>query len=101
MWLVNVAQRNGPLTMLFFNSQLIHRFPHGLHGLTILDDGTIEWLLDLLQDVVYPSGGLKELASDDGKKLYQAFEQIETFSILTSTTSLHVPHAKFSSMTTS
>jgi len=23
----------------------IHRAPHGLHGLTVLDDETIEWLL--------------------------------------------------------
>jgi len=23
----------------------IHRYPHGLHGLTVLDDETIEWLL--------------------------------------------------------
>jgi len=24
----------------------IHRIPHGLHGLTVLDDQTIEWLLN-------------------------------------------------------
>jgi len=24
----------------------IHRPPHGLHGLTVLDDETIEWLLN-------------------------------------------------------
>jgi len=24
----------------------IHQPPHGLHGLTVLDDETIEWLLD-------------------------------------------------------
>jgi len=29
----------------------IHRPPHGLHGLTILDDETIEWLLNTCPDI--------------------------------------------------
>jgi len=36
----------------------IHRLPHGLHGLTVLDDKTTDWLLDL----VWPCSGLKKLA---------------------------------------
>jgi len=40
----------------------IRRPPHGLHGLTVLDDETIEWLLNTCpRDVVRPSSGLKEL----------------------------------------
>jgi len=43
----------------------IHQSPHGLHGLTVLDDEAIKWLLNskhLHQDLVQPSSGLKELA---------------------------------------
>jgi len=29
----------------------IHRSPHGLHGLTILDDETIEWLLNTYPEI--------------------------------------------------
>ena len=29
----------------------IHRPPHGLHGLTVLDDETIEWLLNTCPDI--------------------------------------------------
>jgi len=29
----------------------IHRSPHGLHGLTVLDDETIEWLLNTCPDI--------------------------------------------------
>jgi len=40
------------------------RHPHGLHSLTVLDDETIEWLLNTCpgpRDPVLPSSGLKEL----------------------------------------
>ena len=30
---------------------LIHRPPHGLQGLTVLDDGTIEWLLNICPEI--------------------------------------------------
>jgi len=30
----------------------IHRPPHGLHGLTVLDDGTIEWLLNACPEML-------------------------------------------------
>jgi len=29
----------------------IHRPPHGLHGLTVLDDETIEWLLNTCPEI--------------------------------------------------
>jgi len=29
----------------------IHRTPHGLHGLTVLDDDTIEWLLNIYPEI--------------------------------------------------
>ena len=29
----------------------IHRPPHGLHGLTVLDDETTEWLLNTCPDI--------------------------------------------------
>ena len=29
----------------------IHRPPHGLHGLTVLDDETTEWLLDTCHEI--------------------------------------------------
>jgi len=29
----------------------IHRSPHGLHGLTVLDDETIEWLLNTCPEI--------------------------------------------------
>ena len=29
----------------------IHRHPHGLHGLTVLDDETTEWLLNTCPDI--------------------------------------------------
>jgi len=29
----------------------IHRPPHGLHGLTVLDDETTEWLLNTFPDI--------------------------------------------------
>jgi len=29
----------------------IHRPPHGLHGLTVLDDETIEWLLTICPEI--------------------------------------------------
>jgi len=29
----------------------IHRPPHGLHGLTVLDDETIEWLLNICPEI--------------------------------------------------
>jgi len=29
----------------------IHRLPHGLHGLTVLDDETTEWLLNTCPDI--------------------------------------------------
>jgi len=29
----------------------IHRTPHGLHGLTVLDDETTEWLLNTRPDI--------------------------------------------------
>ena len=42
---------------------LIHRPPHKLHGLTVTDDETLEWLLNTCpRDVVRLSSGLKELA---------------------------------------
>jgi len=30
---------------------LIHRPPHGLHGMTVLDDETTEWLLNTCLDI--------------------------------------------------
>jgi len=42
--LVSVAQEIKPLTIVVFQCP-IHRPSHGLHGLTVLDDETIEWLL--------------------------------------------------------
>jgi len=30
---------------------LIHRLPRGLHGLTVLDDETIEWLLSTCPEI--------------------------------------------------
>jgi len=35
----------------------IARPPHGLYGLNILDDETIEWLLNICQEIVRPSSG--------------------------------------------
>jgi len=29
----------------------IHRPPHGLHGLTVLDDEAIEWLLNICPEI--------------------------------------------------
>jgi len=29
----------------------IHRPPHGLHGLTVLDDETTEWLLNICPEI--------------------------------------------------
>ena len=29
----------------------IHRFPHGLHGLTVLNDGATEWLVNTCPDI--------------------------------------------------
>jgi len=29
----------------------IHRLPHGLHGLTVLDDEAIEWLLNTCPEI--------------------------------------------------
>jgi len=29
----------------------IHRSPHGLHGLTVLDDETMEWLLNTCPEI--------------------------------------------------
>ena len=41
----------------------VHRLPHGAHGLMILDDETVERLLNTCpQDLVQPRSGLKELA---------------------------------------
>jgi len=31
----------------------IHRPPHGLHGLTVLDDETIEWLLNICPEILH------------------------------------------------
>jgi len=31
----------------------IHRAPHGLHGLMVLDDETIEWLLNTRPEILY------------------------------------------------
>jgi len=36
----------------------IYRLPHGLYGLTVLDDDTIEWLLNTCPEIyVRPSSG--------------------------------------------
>jgi len=40
---VSVTKQNKPLTTLVHQCP-IHRFPHGLHDLMVLDDETIEWL---------------------------------------------------------
>jgi len=45
MQLVSMVQRNKASTNIFFKCP-IHRPPHGLHGLVVLDDETIEWLLN-------------------------------------------------------
>jgi len=48
--LVSVAQKNKPSTMLFLQCP-IHRSSHGLHGLTVLGDETIEWLLNICHEI--------------------------------------------------
>jgi len=50
-WLENtcVAQKNRPLTCC--PSRPIHRPPYGVHGLTVLDDETIEWLLSTWPEI--------------------------------------------------
>jgi len=40
----------------------IHRPPHGLHGLTVLDDETIEWLLNTCPRFSVAKQWLEELA---------------------------------------
>jgi len=47
---VSVAQKNKSLTMLSSIVQ-VHRPPHGLHGLTIPDDETIEWMLNTCPEI--------------------------------------------------
>jgi len=44
-----VAEENKPSTMLSSNVQSID--PHGLHGLTVLDDETIERLLNTFSKI--------------------------------------------------
>jgi len=46
--LVSVAQANGPLTTLPF---IIHRPPDRVHGLTVVDDETLEWLLNTCPEI--------------------------------------------------
>jgi len=47
-----LAQKNKPSTMLSVVLQCpIHRPSHGLHGLTVLDDETIEWLLNICPEI--------------------------------------------------
>ena len=50
LWLANVAQKNRPPTMLSFNLQ-VHGPPHGMLGMTALDDETIEWLLNTCPEI--------------------------------------------------
>jgi len=45
-----VAQKNKPFTMLSSNVQSID-LPHGLNGLTVLDDETIECLLNTCPEI--------------------------------------------------
>ena len=47
---VSVAQ-NKPSTMSSSTVQSIDPPPHGLHGLTVLDDETTEWLLNTCSDI--------------------------------------------------
>ena len=46
--LVSVAQANGPLTTLPF---IIHRPPDRVNGLTVVDDETLEWLLNTCPEI--------------------------------------------------
>ena len=43
-----------------------HRTPHGLHGLTVQDDETIDWLRNICPEViVWPSSGIVATRSND------------------------------------
>jgi len=48
--LVSVAQKNRPLTMLSFTVPPIELL-YGVHGLMVVDDKTVEWLLDTCPEV--------------------------------------------------
>jgi len=53
----------------------IHRSPHGLHGLTVLDDETIQWLLNTCPDIQCGQAGY-ELAQTMKKRVYYAWAQL-------------------------
>ena len=52
---------NKPSTMSSSTVQSIDP-PHGLHGLTVLDDETTEWLLNTCPDILAAKQWIKELA---------------------------------------
>jgi len=49
--LVSAVKKIEPLTMLTSNVQSMDRSSDGLHGLTVLDDETIEWLFNTCPEI--------------------------------------------------